>query len=98
MEPSLPMPEIYGWQKPTPITPAGNLDWQHWVSRSLLIWACRIRFDIASFLTVRVDIGVPIKKPYVHSNSGWVIDKLDFYNSTWRKDNVIPVVTIGYPF
>ena len=56
------------------------------------------RFDIASFLTVRLDVGVPVKKPYVHTNGGWVIDKLDFYNSTWRKDNVIPVVTIGYPF
>jgi len=57
-----------------------------------------LRFDIASFLTVRVDVGVPVKKPYVHSNSGWVLDKLDFSNPSWRKDNVIPVVTIGYPF
>ncbi|MCW3120652.1 MAG: surface antigen [Flavipsychrobacter sp.] len=57
-----------------------------------------LRFDIASFLTVRLDIGVPVKKPYVHQNGGWVFDKLDFYNSAWRKDNVIPVVTIGYPF
>lgn len=57
-----------------------------------------LRFDIASFLTLRVDVAVPVKKPYENANGGWVFDKIDFYNSSWRANNVISVITIGYPF
>jgi outer membrane protein insertion porin family len=56
------------------------------------------RFDIASFLTIRVDVAVPIKKPSVAENNGWVIREIDFNNPTWRKDNVILNISIGYPF
>lgn len=56
------------------------------------------RFDIASFLTVRVDVAMPIKKPYVFSNGGWVINDLFFYDSGWRANNLVLNVTIGYPF
>jgi len=56
------------------------------------------RFDIASFLTIRVDVAVPVKKPYVLTNNGWVFKDIDFSNPTWRKNNVIPNISIGYPF
>jgi len=56
------------------------------------------RFDIASFLTVRIDAGIPVKKPYVLTNDGWVFSQIDFYNSTWRSQNIVGVFTIGYPF
>ncbi len=56
------------------------------------------RFDIASFLTIRVDIAVPVKKPYIFTNGGWVIKDIDFSNPTWRTDNVILNISIGYPF
>jgi outer membrane protein insertion porin family len=56
------------------------------------------RFDIASFLTFRVDVAMPVKKPYIHSNSGWVFNAIDFNNSTWRKENIILNISIGYPF
>ncbi len=56
------------------------------------------RFDIASFLTLRVDVAIPVRKPYVHTNSGWVFNQIDFYNSTWRANNIVFNVSIGYPF
>lgn len=56
------------------------------------------RFDIASFLTLRVDVAIPVKKPYVHANSGWVFKDIDFANSTWRSNNVVFNISIGYPF
>ncbi len=56
------------------------------------------RFDIASFLTFRVDVAVPVKKPSITENSGWVFRDVDFSNPTWRKDNVILNISIGYPF
>jgi len=57
-----------------------------------------MRFDIASFLTLRVDVAIPVKKPYVHTNSGWVFNQIDFYNSDWRSNNIVFNVSIGYPF
>ena len=56
------------------------------------------RFDIASFLTLRIDIAVPVKKPYVFTNNGWVFSDIDPGNSTWRSNNIIFNVSIGYPF
>jgi outer membrane protein assembly factor BamA len=56
------------------------------------------RFDIASFLTFRVDLAMPVKKPYVHTNSGWVFNSIDFGNNSWRYDNLVLNISIGYPF
>ncbi len=57
------------------------------------------RFDIASFLTFRLDVAMPVKKPYIfNANSGWVWKDIDFSNSDWRKNNVIIQFSIGYPF
>ncbi len=59
------------------------------------------RFEIASFLTLRLDVAMPVKKPYspyIERNAGWVFDKIDFYNSGWRAENVVVNLSIGYPF
>ncbi|PQJ08715.1 hypothetical protein CJD36_022750 [Flavipsychrobacter stenotrophus] len=56
------------------------------------------RFEIASFITLRLDVAMPIKKPYVSSNGGWVLNQIDFGNSTWRANNVVVNISIGYPF
>ena len=56
------------------------------------------RFDIASFLTLRLDVAMPVKKPYIHTNSGWVFDQIDIWDSHWRSDNIVFNISIGYPF
>ena len=56
------------------------------------------RFEIASFLTLRVDVAMPVKKPYIFTNSGWVFNQIDLNNSTWRANNIVFNISIGYPF
>jgi len=56
------------------------------------------RFEIASFLTIRVDLAMPVKKPYSPNVGGWVFKEIDFANSTWRKENLVVNLSIGYPF
>jgi outer membrane protein assembly factor BamA len=56
-----------------------------------------LRLEIVSFITVRLDVGMPVKKPYLH-NAGWVFDQVDFKSSAWRSENLIPQFSIGYPF
>lgn len=57
-----------------------------------------LRFDVASFLTFRLDLAMPVKKPYVSTNSGWVFNQIDFKDPTWRTNNLIFNFAIGYPF
>ena len=56
------------------------------------------RFEIASFITLRLDVAMPVKKPYVPENNGWVFSKIDLSNSTWRANNIVVNLSIGYPF
>jgi len=58
-----------------------------------------LRLDIAGFFIIRVDGAVPVKKPYIfNGNGGWVFNQFAFDNSTWRANNIILNIAIGYPF
>ena len=50
-----------------------------------------IRFDIQVFV-LRLDIGVPLRKPW---ESGY---SFNFGNSDWRRQNIVYNLAIGYPF
>ena len=56
-----------------------------------------LRFDI-NFLVLRVDAAFPIRKPYLTGGPQWVINKINFGDSQWRKDNLVLNLAIGYPF
>ncbi len=57
-----------------------------------------IRMDIAGFFLLRLDLAVPVKKPYVSGNNGWVFRQIDFGDNDWRSNNLIFNFAIGYPF
>jgi outer membrane protein assembly factor BamA len=56
------------------------------------------RFEIASFLTVRLDLAMPVKQPNYFVNNGWVFNQIDFSSSSWRARNLVLNFSIGYPF
>lgn len=56
-----------------------------------------IRLDI-SFLVIRLDVAVPLRKPYLPEGERWVLDRMDFSSKSWRKDNIVFNLGIGYPF
>jgi outer membrane protein insertion porin family len=56
-----------------------------------------LRFDL-SVLVFRTDLAFPIRKPYLPVGNRWVIDSIDFGNGSWRNDNLIFNLAIGYPF
>jgi outer membrane protein insertion porin family len=57
-----------------------------------------LRIDIAGFFVIRLDAAVPLKKPYVNGNNGWVLRQIDFSDNTWRGNNLVLNFAIGYPF
>lgn len=56
-----------------------------------------LRVD-ATIFVIRLDVAFPIRKPYLPPNERWVIDQVDFGSSSWRKENLIYNIGIGYPF
>ncbi len=56
-----------------------------------------LRFDL-SFLVLRLDLAFPLRVPYLEDGKRWVIDQIKFGDPTWRRDNLIFNIAIGYPF
>jgi outer membrane protein insertion porin family len=56
-----------------------------------------LRVDV-SFFILRFDLAMPLRKPWLAENSKWVINQMNFGDSTWRRENLILNVAIGYPF
>jgi outer membrane protein assembly factor BamA len=56
-----------------------------------------IRFDI-NILVLRLDVGFPLRKPFLAEKNRWVINLIDLKDKDWRKDNLVFNLAIGYPF
>ena len=56
-----------------------------------------LRVDV-SFLVLRLDVAFPLRKPWLPDGQRWVIDQIDFGSGTWRKNNLVLNIAIGYPF
>jgi len=56
-----------------------------------------LRFDF-NFLVLRTDLAFPLRKPYLPKGSQWVIDDINFGSGSWRKENLVFNLAIGYPF
>jgi outer membrane protein insertion porin family len=55
----------------------------------------RFDFDI---LILRIDVGMPIREPWLPENDRWVFNKINFANPSWRSNNLVFNIAIGYPF
>lgn len=56
-----------------------------------------LRID-ASIVVVRLDLGIPFRKPWLDPGQRWVFNQIDFGDGSWRKENMILNIAIGYPF
>ena len=56
-----------------------------------------LRVDV-SFFVLRFDLATPLRVPWLEQTDKWVINEINFGSSTWRKENLILNVAIGYPF
>jgi len=56
-----------------------------------------LRLDL-SFLILRLDLGFPLRKPYLPKGDRWVFNDIKFGDKDWRKENLVFNLAIGYPF
>lgn len=56
-----------------------------------------LRFDF-SILILRLDLGIPLRKPWYPEGERWQFNNLRFGDAAWRGDNLFLNLAIGYPF
>jgi outer membrane protein insertion porin family len=56
-----------------------------------------LRFDF-TFVVLRLDLAMPLRRPYLVDGSQWVVNDIDPGSPGWRKENMILNIGIGYPF
>ena len=57
-----------------------------------------LRLDIAGIFTMRLDLGMPIRKPWLPQSQRWVFNRIDFGDPDWRKENLVLNLAVGMPF
>lgn len=56
-----------------------------------------LRIDV-QILLLRLDLGIPIRKPWLPEGQRMVLNQIDFTSSDWRRNNLIFNLAIGLPF
>ncbi len=56
-----------------------------------------LRLDF-KILLLRLDLGMPVRKPWLPEGERWVFNRINFPDPSWRRDNLILNLAIGYPF
>jgi outer membrane protein insertion porin family len=51
-----------------------------------------------TILLLRIDLGMPLREPWLPAGQRWVINQIDFGNREWRRKNLVLNLAIGYPF
>ncbi len=78
--------------KPDKLRPGGALSWKTLGKDIALGTGLGLRYDIAGYLVVRLDVGVPLHAPYDTGRSGYY----NIAGSFWK--NLRLHLAIGYPF
>ncbi len=81
--------------------PGGQFDKQKFLKEIAVGTGAGLRLDF-SFFVLRVDVAFPIRKTYT-TQSGtnefqWAFRDIDFGSQTWRHNNLVYNIAIGYPF
>ena len=75
---------------------AGQLS-KDWYNELAVASGIGLRFD-AAVLVIRVDLGIPFRKPFLPTGQRWVFNQIDFGRSAWRRENLILNIALGLPF
>lgn len=75
---------------------AGQLK-KDWYKELAVAAGVGIRIN-ASLVLLRLDVGVPLRTPYLPENQRWLLSEVNFGSGTWRRSNLVFNLALGYPF
>ncbi len=79
-----------------PDFPGGKFS-KDWMSEIAVGAGFGVRLDF-SILILRLDLAIPLRIPYYEKSERWTFNDINFGSGSWRKDNLILNIAIGYPF
>ena len=79
-----------------PLRPGSKFT-SHFMNEMAVGTGLGLRVDV-TFLVVRLDVAFPLRVPYLPDGHRWVINQINFGDPTWRRDNLVFNLGIGYPF
>ncbi len=56
-----------------------------------------LRIDV-HFFVLRLDLGIPVRKPWYTDGQQWQFNNFNLNSATWRRENLILNLAFGYPF
>ena len=85
------------WMKDTVLyTPKGKLT-KDFYKEIAMDAGIGLRLDV-TILVLRLDLGIPLYKPFLEPGERWSIKDIKLGDSDWRKENLVLNLAIGYPF
>lgn len=79
-----------------PVRPGAKFS-KHFLSEFAVGTGIGLRLNL-TILLLRLDVAMPIRKPWLAPGNRWVFDQIDFGSRDWRSKNLIFNLAIGYPF
>lgn len=77
--------------------PDGEFDSRRFMKEIAVGAGVGVRLDLSFFL-IRLDLAVPLRKPWLPESERWVINDIAFGNREWRRENMVYNIAVGYPF
>ncbi len=77
--------------------PEGVFNWNRFYNEIAVGTGFGLRVDV-DFFVIRLDLGFPLRKPWLEESNRWVVRDIDFGSGNWRRNNLVINIAIGYPF
>jgi outer membrane protein insertion porin family len=77
--------------------PEGLFEWDRFYREIAMGTGLGLRLDV-QFVVLRLDVAFPIYKPYLTPGDRWEFESIAPGQKSWRQDNIIWNLAIGYPF
>lgn len=81
----------------SPLFPGGAFEISDVLKELAVSGGLGIRLDF-KILVLRLDLGMPLRKPWLAEDERWVFNQINFGDPAWRKQNIVLNLGIGYPF
>lgn len=80
-----------------PLRPGGKFEIENFHKELAMGLGLGLRIDV-NLVVIRFDWAFPVRKPWLDEGKRWVFNEVDLFSSTWRKNNLLWNISIGYPF
>lgn len=82
--------------RPNPDIPGGVFN-KNFLSQLAVGTGVGLRLNF-TILLLRLDLGMPLREPWLPQGQRWVINQINFGDKQWRRKNLVLNIAIGYPF